>query len=105
MEEELDEMTKKVLVTIFYIKKMEEGDLISKNENFKITESGFNFVCELIESGFKLSREDLFLILQGKEFGIDIGELDILIAIILDIQEKGISEVLREFEEMKKKES
>ena len=99
--ENLSENSKKMLIVIFYIAKMQEIGLVEKNGKFDITEKGFDMALNIVESGFKLRKGDIFLCLRAKHLGIQECDVEMFSDIIFDIQEKGYQSVAKEFENFK----
>jgi len=97
-----DDAHKKMMLTIFYLQKMEEGGFIESNGAYKITPEGFEASMQIIESGFKVSKEDFIHCLSVREFNILPEQIPMFIEIILSIQDKGLKTVMGEIESKKK---
>jgi len=90
-----------VLLTIFYLNKLVEFDLIEYNGPM-VTASGFDYAYDLYKSGHKISEFDLMLnlstIMEGapEKVIIEFG------ALILHLQEIGIDKLKQEIAELEK---
>jgi hypothetical protein len=92
----------KLLLTIYYMGKMAEGGFSTAGPG-GLTSKGFDIAMDLIESGEKVSLEDMKVCLIATGYANE-KEIDEFALIMFEIQERGFKEVMKRVEDIKNKE-
>ena len=95
----LTEQHKAVLITIFYMGKLEEFGLIEGN-GIGITTKGFDEAYDLYKSGFKITKEEMGTCLKGIMEGASSKIILQFLELAFHMQEVGIDEMKKQIAEM-----
>lgn len=91
-----------MMLTFYYLGKMVEGGLIT-NGAYQLTGKGFDVAYDLFKSGAKLSLVEMKSCLLALGNLVPPEQLDAMVLIMFEIQEKGYEKVMEEVKEFKEK--